>query len=239
MKRQSFALTDIGMKRKINQDAFLKDDELGLYVVADGMGGHRGGEVASRIAIESIQRYCQENRQDNARDQLDKSINLACREIYRQSLENEELSGMGTTVASILFQNNSVFIGQVGDSRVYLLRKNVIWQVTEDHSLLNEEIRAGRLDVAQVSSYQFKNVITRSVGYENYVNVDIYHRDCLVGDRFLLCSDGLSGLVEIQEISDEIEKNGPHHGLKNLVNLANSRGGDDNTTVLICEVLGD
>jgi len=237
MKRESYALTDIGMKRKINQDAFLKDDDLGLYVVADGMGGHRGGEVASRVAIESIQKYCGENRQDPARDQLDKGINLACREIYRQSLENEELSGMGTTVAAILFQADAVFIGQVGDSRVYLMNQSGIWQVTEDHSLLNEEIRAGRLAAGQVSSYQFKNVITRSVGYENYVNVDIYRRQVSIGDRYLLCTDGLSGLLEIQEISAEIEQSGPEKGLTNLISIANSRGGDDNITALICEVL--
>ncbi len=182
MKRISYAKTDIGMKRKINQDSFLKDDEIGLYVVADGMGGHRGGEVASRVAVECVQKYCRENRQEPARDQLDRGINLACREIYRQSMDNEELSGMGTTVAAILFQNNVMFIGQVGDSRVYLLKDAGVWQLTEDHSLLNEEIRAGRLAAGQVSTYQFKNVITRSVGYENHVNVDIYRREVQPGD---------------------------------------------------------
>lgn len=237
MKRQSFALTDIGMKRKINQDAFLKDDELGLYVVADGMGGHKGGEVASRVAIECMQKYCRENGESSARDRLDKGINLACREIYRQSMDNEELSGMGTTVAAILFQGTAMFIGQVGDSRVYLISGSDIWQLTEDHSLLNEEIRAGRLAAGQVSTYQFKNVITRSVGYENQVNVDIYRRETKPGDKYLLCTDGLSGLVEIQEIAAELAQNGSEQGLKNLVALANTRGGDDNITALVCEIL--
>src|SRR4051812_32051568 len=145
MKFNTYALTDIGLKRKINQDAFLKDDELGLYVVADGMGGHRGGEVASRLAIEGIQKYCRENRGGTGRELLDKGINLCCQEIYRQATQNAELAGMGTTVAALLFQQDVVYVGQVGDSRVYLLGTDGIWQITEDHSLLNEEIRAGRL----------------------------------------------------------------------------------------------
>lgn len=236
MKRTAFAQTDIGLKRRINQDAFLKDDELGLYVVADGMGGHRGGEVASRLAVEFMQKYARENQGGNGREILDKGINLACAEIYRQSLENEELSGMGTTVAAILFKDDVVFIGQVGDSRAYLMNKDCIWQITEDHSLLNEEIRAGRLAVGQVSTYQFKNVITRSVGYESHVAVDIYRRKVIPGDTFFLCTDGLSGLVEIDEIHAQVRVSGAEKGLNNLVALANSRGGDDNITALVCEV---
>jgi serine/threonine protein phosphatase PrpC len=239
MKIHSYALTDIGLKRKINQDAFLKDDELQLYVVADGMGGHRGGEVASRLAVEGIRKYCRENRHLTGRDILDKGINLSCQEIYRQSTEHEELSGMGTTVLAVVFQDEVAYIAQVGDSRAYLLSANGIWQITEDHSLLNEEIRAGRLAAGQVASYQFKNVITRSVGYESHVTVDIYRRKVKTKDRLLLCTDGLSGLIEIGEMSQEIEKNGPSLGLANLVALANARGGDDNITALICEVVGD
>lgn len=239
MKRTAFGLTDIGLKRKINQDAFLKDDALGLYIVADGMGGHRGGEVASQLAVEVIQKYCSENKHLNGRDLLDKGINLSCEEIYRQSLENEELSGMGTTVLALLFQEDVVYIGQVGDSRAYLLNQSAIWQVTEDHSLLNEEIRAGRLAQDQAANYQFKNVITRSVGYENSVAVDIYRRKVKNLDTYLLCTDGLSGLVEIHEMSAEIVKSGLEVGLKNLVGLANARGGDDNITALVCQVSTD
>jgi PPM family protein phosphatase len=239
MKIHSYALTDIGLKRKINQDAFLKDDELQLYIVADGMGGHRGGEVASRLAVEVIRKYCRENKHLTGRDILDKGINLSCQEIYKQSLENEELSGMGTTVLAVLFQDDVAYIGQVGDSRAYLLNSGGIWQVTEDHSLLNEEIRAGRIAAGQVASYQFKNVITRSVGYESHVTVDIYRRKAKFKDAFLLCTDGLSGLVEIQEMAQEVSKHGPSLGLANLVALANARGGDDNITALICEVTAD
>jgi PPM family protein phosphatase len=241
MKLNAFALTDIGLKRKINQDAFLKDDELGLFIVADGMGGHRGGEVASKLAVDVIRKYCFENRGGSGRELLDKGINMSCQEIYQHALQHEELAGMGTTVAALLFtkegNDDVVYIGQVGDSRAYLMCPDGIWQVTEDHSLLNEEIRSGRLAAGQVASYQFKNVITRSVGYENHVVVDIYRRKLKAKDTYLLCSDGLSSLVGIAEINDELRRNGVENAVKNLVALANSRGGDDNVTVLACEVL--
>jgi serine/threonine protein phosphatase PrpC len=236
MKKHAYAATDIGLKRKINQDAFLKDDDLGLYVVADGMGGHRGGEVASRLAVECIQRFCRDNRNLPARDILDQGINLSSQEIYQQSQDHEELSGMGTTVLALLFQEDVAYIGQVGDSRAYLMNDTGIWQITEDHSLLNEEIRAGRLAAGQASNYQFKNVITRSVGYEKQVTVDIYRRKASPADIYIMCSDGLSGLVDINEIGDEILKSGPEQGLTNLIALANARGGDDNITVLICQL---
>lgn len=236
MKISVFALTDIGLKRKINQDAFLQDDALRLYIVADGMGGHRGGEVASRLAVEVIQKFCLENKSLPPREKLDKAVNLSCLEIFEQSKKNSELSGMGTTIVALLIHDGVAYIGQVGDSRAYLMNSGGIWQVTEDHSLVNEEIRAGRLAAGQESTYQFRNVITRSVGYEDHVNVDLYRRTVAAGDRFLLCTDGLSGMVTATEIRDSIEKHGPEMGLKSLVGLANARGGDDNITALIVEV---
>lgn len=237
MKLNAFGFTDIGLKRKINQDAFLKDDTLGLYIVADGMGGHRGGEVASRLAVEVTQRFCKENPTLPPREILDRGINLSCVEIFKQSLENEELSGMGTTVVAMLFKEDAVYIGQVGDSRAYLQQGDGIWQLTEDHSLLNEEIRAGRIDPSQIASYQFKNVITRSVGYESHVAVDIYRRRVMPGDLYFSCTDGLSGLVEMSEIHQELKKHGPEQAVKNLIALANTRGGDDNITAMAVQVL--
>jgi len=239
MKLLSHAQTDIGRKRKINQDAYLKDDQLHLYVVADGMGGHRGGEVASRLAVEVMQKFCQDNRTMPAKEALDKGINQSCQEIFRHANEHSELSGMGTTVAALLFQDGTVYVGQVGDSRAYLLSDGGIWQITEDHSLLNEELRAGRLAAGQVANYQFKNVITRSVGYEDHVVVDVYRRQFRPGDSFFLCTDGLSGLVNIGEIESELRTQGPEVGLKSLVALANDRGGDDNITALVVQVLPD
>jgi len=237
MRLLSFAHTDIGLKRKINQDSYLKDDAQQLFVVADGMGGHRGGEVASKLAVDVIQKFCCENKNINPRERLDKAVNLSCAEIFKKSTENEELAGMGTTVLAMLFEDNCCYIAQVGDSRAYLLNAGSVWQITEDHSLLNEEIRAGRIEAGQAANYQFKNVITRSVGYEKQVVVDIYRREIQPGDMFFLCSDGLSGLVNIEELGKEVAKHGPEQGLKNLVSLANARGGDDNITALICHVV--
>lgn len=234
---ESFGQTDIGLKRKINQDAYLKDDGLGLYVVADGMGGHKGGEVASRLCVEKVKEYLVEHPNQPARDILDNGINLSCDAIYRTSRESDELAGMGTTVVALYFRDGGVHIGQVGDSRVYLMNHDGIWQVTEDHSLLNEEIRAGRIAANQVAAYQFKNVITRSVGYESAVNVDIYRREVKVDDTFLLCTDGLSGLVNIKEMWEHVYQDGMANGLQNLVRLANSRGGDDNITAVVCRVM--
>lgn len=236
LKITGYASTDIGLKRKINQDAYLKDDDLQLYVVADGMGGHRGGEVASQLAVEVIQRFCRENRSMQARERLDKAINLSCKEIFEQSRKNSELAGMGTTIVAVLISDGVAYIGQVGDSRVYLMNSGGIWQVTEDHSLVNEEIRAGRLAVGQESTYQFRNVITRSVGYEDHVSVDVYRRQVSAGDAFLLCTDGLSGMVNIAEMKESVAKHGPETGIKSLISLANARGGDDNITVLVVEV---
>ncbi len=233
---KGYGVTDIGLKRKINQDAFLLDDTLQLYVVADGMGGHRGGEVASQMAVETLQKFCQESSSLSPQNLLQQGINLACQKIHAESQTNEELNGMGTTVIAMLFAKDTVYIGQVGDSRAYLLQKGGVWQLTEDHSLLNEEIRAGRLSADEAENYKFKNVITRSVGYEGRVTVDVYRRRLKAGDRFLACTDGLSGLVTSDEIQKMIEKHGLEEGQKKLIQLANDRGGDDNITLVTVEV---
>jgi serine/threonine protein phosphatase PrpC len=236
MNSKSFAITDIGMKRKVNQDAFLIDEEAGLFLVADGMGGHRGGEVASQLAVQVIQEFCLANSKLPPAERLNQAINASCERIFNKSAQNEELQGMGTTILALLVENGEACLGQVGDSRGYLMAAGKLWQITEDHSLLNEELRSGRLGANQIQSYQFKNVITRSVGYENKVSVDVYRRVLKPGDIFLLCTDGLSGLVAVEELEVEIRKNGIEQGLKNLINLANSRGGDDNITALACQI---
>lgn len=234
MKATSFGITDIGKKRRINQDAYLCDDELRLYIIADGMGGHLGGEVASQLAVEVIRKYCSENQKMDPTEVLRNAINKACEAIFKKSQENEELSGMGTTCSVLLLRDRTVYIAQVGDSRAYLLNGGNIWQMTEDHSLVNEEIRSGRIVPGQIESFQFRNVITRSVGYEPQVEADIYHRPLQPGDRFLVCTDGLSGMVSGREIMENLENHGPEKGLRSLVDLANNRGGDDNITALVC-----
>ena len=199
------------------------------------MGGHRGGEVASRLAVEGIQKFCKENPDLNPRERLTKGVNQSCQEIYRQSKMNEELSGMGTTVLALLIHQETAYIAQVGDSRVYLLNTDGIWQVTEDHSLLNEEIRAGRIDRDQAHNYQFKNVITRSVGYQEEEDVDSSFIKLEDQDLLLLCSDGLHGKVSNRELSQMIKKH-EIASVNKLVELANNRGGDDNISIVIVKI---
>ncbi len=237
MKLKTFALTDIGMKRKVNEDAFLKDDESGIFLVADGMGGHRGGEVASQLAVQIIREFCVNNRALPAPDRLNEAINSSCEQIHRTAAQNEDLHGMGTTILALLIENGEACLGQVGDSRGYLMSEGKLWQITEDHSLMNEELRAGRLPASQKHTYQFKNVITRSVGYEKKVAVDVYRRLLIPGDLFLLCTDGLSNHVEPFEMEEQLSSNDLERGLRNLVKVANDRGGDDNVTVLGCKVV--
>lgn len=235
MTRRSAAITDIGLKRKTNQDAFFKEDSLGLYIVADGMGGHLGGEVASQLAIDVVVRFCQEQTKMGPRELLSRAVNKASEEIFKKAAATPELAGMGTTVITLLYRDGAVYVGQVGDSRAYLVRPEGQWQLTEDHSLLNEEIRAGRLNPDEASQFQFRNVITRSVGYEDHVLVDVYRRELGSGDILVACTDGLCGLVGLQEIGNEIRTNGVEKGTANLVELAKQRGGDDNITVIAVE----
>lgn len=238
MKIRAHAKTDIGQKRRINQDAFLKDNALGLFVVADGMGGHRGGEVASQLSVASVQEFVRQNCDSLPPwELLDKAVNLAGEKIFNMAQQNEELAGMGTTIMALYFRGDRVYVAQVGDSRAYLVSQNAIWQITEDHSLLNEEIRAGRITAVQAANYQFKNVITRSVGYEIKVLVDVYRRQVQPGDIYLICSDGLSGLVAPADIVEAITKHGPERAVTELVATANERGGDDNISIIICEAL--
>ena len=232
MRFQSYALSDIGRKRRTNQDAFYRDDAAGFFIVADGMGGHKGGEVASQLTIDVLNKFNSENEALGGRELLTRGVNKASEEVFERAKTSPDLTGMGTTLIALLFKEGCAYIAQVGDSRAYLIRPEGQWQLTEDHSLLNEEIRAGKVSPAEASQYQFRNVITRSVGYEDKVIVDIYRRAVGEGDIFLACTDGLSGLVDLAEIGEEIRKSGLEVGIPNLVALANARGGDDNITVI-------
>ncbi|MFM8315743.1 MAG: Stp1/IreP family PP2C-type Ser/Thr phosphatase [Deltaproteobacteria bacterium] len=236
MKLQVFGMTDVGMKRKNNQDTFLIDETLGLFIVADGMGGHLGGEVASKLAAETTQQYCREYKQLSPRERLEKAINAASEKIYNEGQTHEELKDMGTTIVALMAHENHAYIAQVGDSRVYLFSQGALWQVTEDHTVVQEEIRAGLISPDEVENHEFQHVITRSVGYQKDVSVDVYRRKLQPNDTFLLCSDGLSGLVKNKDILKELESNSLETGVRNLIGLANSNGGTDNITVVVCRV---
>lgn len=241
---QSNGATDIGMLRSNNQDALLTDDSSNLYIVADGMGGHAGGEIASKVCIESIRDFCKEHQSyfqpsntpnesqfPEVRQGLSRAVNHACAKIYERALEEPLLKGMGTTATVLKIIGNNAFVAHVGDSRLYLFRSGFLYRMTHDHSLVSEHIRAGLLTEEEAAFHQLRNVITRSVGYQEEEEVDTAAFKVFPNDIMLLCSDGLHGKISDQEIATMLKD----YGLKavpKLIALANERGGDDNISVI-------
>ena len=242
--------TDVGRKRDHNEDAFLVDEELGLFVVADGMGGHAGGGTASRIAVETIRARLQvareadpdlfthpgELEESSLREVLREAVESACQSIYQAAQGDPALAGMGTTVTAAVVAGSNTYIAHVGDSRCYLARKGHIYQVSEDHSLVNEQLKAGAITPEEARNSRFKNIITRSVGFEADVTVDMMGLEVEPGDRMVVCCDGLSNLVDDDEILDVITKAPLASAPAKLIDLANDRGGDDNITVIVVHV---
>lgn len=250
MRRFGFGLTDIGRRRTSNEDAFLIDDDLGLYVVADGMGGHAAGEVASREAVdnvmgmvrrghETVERFRREGpREENVRAVqrlLESAVQAATYMVYAIAENDPDQKGMGTTVSALLLTDRHGFIAQVGDSRIYLVRGGEAYQLTEDHTLVAWQVKQGIISAAEAALSPHKNVITRAVGSRDYVQVDTHCIEIGPGDRFLLCSDGLHGYVQDDEIGPILEL-GPQLAVSRLVELANARGGRDNITAVVVEV---
>lgn len=241
------AATDIGRKRSQNQDNIASFPELGLFVVADGMGGHRGGETASAMAVEVIPQIVRQAESHGGnwipKQVIAEAIIHANNQIYDRSQNQAQLQGMGTTTVSILFKGNKLTVGHVGDSRAYFFRETALWQLTRDHSLVQEKLRAGMITRSELRTDRMKNVITRSVGFEPEVNVETYEMDIQPGDQFMLCSDGLSGMIddsEIQRILREYRQASadPQETVKALIAAANSYGGDDNISVILVEYTG-
>lgn len=249
MKLISHGITDVGKKRTRNEDCFLVNDELSLYVVADGMGGHCGGEFASRLAVSTIDEVIQSLNTDpeatiisgvnseetDHGDRLRYAIEVASQKIYDQGLYDQQLKGMGTTTTAVIVSDGRANIANVGDSRVYLLRGGKIQQVTRDHSLISEQVRAGLLSEGDAKKHKLKNIITRSVGYQEAVEVDIFKIDLQSKDRLVMCSDGLTNMVDDEMICRTAEKGDVKDACRKLVTIANERGGEDNVTVILCE----
>lgn len=249
---RAFGFSDVGKKREKNEDSYLVADDISLFTVADGMGGHQGGDIASRIAVATIEETVRALENDpemtlqeeaampikagEYQGYLRYSIQLASQRIFEKASVDTTLRGMGTTTVALLFRNNKAYIANVGDSRAYRIRGDNIDQITKDHSLVGEQIRAGILSEADARSHRLKNIITRSVGFQEEVDADIDIRVVREGDRFLLCSDGLSNMIENDEIRDIVAVNDPELACRRLIDIANERGGDDNITVVIVEV---
>ena len=253
VKAVSAGLTDVGRKRNHNEDSYMVDDDLQLFVVADGMGGHAGGGTASRIAVETIDRemrsardqaenpfkYVGELQDSPVPDVFRNAVERACAEIFQAAQADPRLAGMGTTVIGICVHQDHALFAHVGDSRAYLVRGDLIQQVSEDHSLVNEQIKAGMLTPEEAKHSRYKNIITRSVGFEEEVQVDVMGLVAQKGDFFILCSDGLANLVDEKEIRDAVMGNPLKDAPKKLIDLANERGGDDNITVIVVNVVAE
>lgn len=236
MKFDVWCLSDKGLRRESNQDSCLVNKDLGLFIVADGMGGHQGGEVASSLAVKTVEEMAAdpEAQELSPREVLAKAYEVASQKIFDTAAnENPQLAGMGTTMVSAYIRDKTIYIANVGDSRCYLFRHPFLWQVTEDHSLMNEQMRAGLLSEEQALNFVGRNVITRSVGYEREVVPDILEREIEPGETYLFCSDGLSGLVSDEKISHVLCSNPPEKMAKACVDQALAHGGDDNVSVLI------
>ena len=240
MKVSVHGETDVGLKREKNEDSFLIDPEMDLYIVADGMGGHRGGDLASKLAVaamkEVVMNHQNEHTYFSPRAMLEEGYTEASRRIFEESQREQHLlQGMGTTLVTAYFHKGSLYIGNVGDSRAYLFNQENMWQITDDHSLLNEHIKAGLIKDSEADDFQAKNVITRSVGFEREVRCDIYQRKVQPGDKYLMCSDGLSGLVTDQRMHEICSQNSIEDAVHICIDEAKKNGGDDNITVVIVE----
>lgn len=240
MKVRSCAISDVGKKRQKNEDSYLINDGLRLFVVADGMGGHAGGEYASRIAITTIEEYFSNSEKDQRSKPdalLEDAVKDAGSRIIAKAEEDRALRGMGTTVIAMHIHEKKAIFGHVGDSRAYLFRDGVLEQLTEDHSLVNEQVKSGLISEEEAKTHQFKNIITRSLGVTPEVEVDIVSKKLKTGDLYLLCSDGLSNLVDLPEMEKELRDQESVLAAKTMVDLANKRGGDDNITVIVAEII--
>jgi serine/threonine protein phosphatase PrpC/CRP-like cAMP-binding protein len=251
------AATDIGRQRTHNEDNFLIDKKLRLFLVADGMGGHAAGEVASSIAVHEIRDALNNNRDLIERYRVDHpgvqsyeilqvlehAIQAACGAVHARAQAEQEKRGMGTTATVLLIAGSADhlrgFIAHVGDSRVYLARQNQCHILTEDHSLMNELVRRGKLNREQIESSpykQYKNAVTRAVGVYSSVEVDTFDFDILPGDRFLLCSDGMYAYLDEADLPKQLADGEVKEVPRKLVDAANSAGGHDNITAVVIRV---
>lgn len=242
------ACSDVGKIRDINQDAYyyVEDDKLPIFIVADGMGGHKAGEVASNLAISTIIRYYEDSKEKIiAKDMfipqfLNESVELANDNLIEEALGDDELKGMGTTVTMCLILDNEVYIGHVGDSRAYLLRDGELIQITQDHSLVGELLRIGSITKDEAVNHPKKNIITRALGSNPKINVDVFNRELKKDDKIILCTDGLTNMVTEDKILEILlSDENSSATCSTLVNISNEAGGIDNTTIMIIKAKGE
>jgi protein phosphatase len=251
-KMTSAAATHRGMRREGNEDAMCSRPDLGLYIVADGMGGHAAGEVASRIAVEVIESFIHDTRDADINrtwpfpydtalsidgNRLKAAVRLANRKVAAAMAADDSLRGMATTVVALLWSTAEPVVAHVGDSRLYLWRDAHLRQVTQDHSWVGEQVRAGMLTDADARRHPWRNVVTRAIAGGDDPEVDVAEIELKPGDRVLLCSDGLSAVVAPQPLEALVAKMGTlEETCQALIEAANAGGGPDNITVVMLEI---
>lgn len=254
MRIRGWGLSDVGRKRQHNEDSFLCNDELSLYAVADGMGGHLGGERASRMAVEIVERHVGQvvsrwtaedwekadaEESHPALQLVREAIIEADRNIFDIGMADPSVAGMGTTLTVVLFRGDRAFIGHVGDSRAYLYRNGNAQQLTEDHSWIQEQVRAGLLSPEEARESRFRNIITRSVGFEPSVEPDLREVRVEPGDCVVICSDGLSNYLSLEDLGHTLTTAFYRNAPKTFIGMANDRGGDDNITCVAIYAAND
>jgi protein phosphatase len=248
----SAAASDPGLRREGNEDAFCAKTDLGLYLVADGMGGHAAGEVASRLAVEIIEGFIRDTKDADQNqtwpfpyepslsldgNRLKAAFKLANRRIAKAMESDEQLKGMATTAAAVLVAHGTPVVAHVGDSRVYLWRKGELSQVTQDHSWVGEQVRAGVLSDADARRHPWRNVVTRAISGGDDPEVDVDEIAFEAGDRLLLCTDGLSGVVSREQLEELVGSGDDLEAVcRSLIDAANQAGGPDNITVAMLKV---
>ena len=252
MKLRAAGLSHVGMKRTHNEDSLGILSDYSLYLVADGMGGHASGEVASRMAVETISSFFKMTSRDSEatwpfkeeknlrydENRLVAGIKWSNRRIYEAASRDPKYKGMGTTIVTAFFTQTGAYLGHVGDSRGYRIRDRKIEQITEDHSLLNDYIKANKLTPEEIEHFPHKNVIVRALGMKELVQVDVNRLDPKVGDMYLLCSDGLTSMITDELVLQLIdEADDLKMACKSLVDAANEAGGTDNTTVALISLV--
>ena len=238
---KAYAKSDVGKVREMNQDYYYISnslDEVQLYILADGMGGYNGGEIASKIAVETAKNYIENNFKDIEKDKdsiiqlLGSSMEYANMVVYEKSKENAELQGMGTTLEICLIYNNKVYIGHVGDSRIYRIRKEFIRKLTQDHSYVQKLVADGTITKEEAAHHPQKNMLMKALGCNAFVEPDVMVKGFLKDDILIMCSDGLTNMVDQETIYKMASKN-IEQAPKDLVELANNNGGYDNITVVV------
>ncbi len=251
MRVVSHGLSDVGRKRQLNEDSFLADDEIGFYIVADGVGGHAKGEIASALAVEEAYGFVKRGRgaidafladptEENlfgVRRLMESAVQSACYMVFGLAEQDPARHGMSTTVSALLIAEGLGMVAQVGDSRVYRLRHGAAYQLTEDHTLINYKLKHGLITPEEAARAPGKNVITRAVGHRDYVQVDTIDCDVVPRDRFMLCSDGLHVYLQDTEVAGILGSGSLDLVGQRFIDLANSRGGKDNITVLLVDAL--